>query len=67
MNREELKKIIRGAIVTMPTPFDDDFNVDIARMSDITKWWVEQGLGTSKAPLKVAAAMGEGPDLSDDE
>ena len=36
-------------------------------MSEITKWWVEQGLGTSKAPLKVAAAMGEGPDLSDDE
>ena len=67
MNREELKKIIRGAIVTMPTPFDDDFNVDIPRMSEITKWWVDQGLGTSKAPLKVAAAMGEGPDLSDDE
>ena len=38
MNREELKKIIRGAIVTMPTPFADDFNVDIARLADITKW-----------------------------
>ena len=67
MNRDGLKKIIRGAIVTMPTPFDDDFHVDISRMSEITKWWVDQGLGTSKAPLKVAAAMGEGPDLSDDE
>ena len=28
---------------------------------------MENGLGTDEAPLKVTAAMGEGPDLSDDE
>lgn len=33
----------------------------------MTKWWVEQGLGTDINPLKVAAAMGEGAALSDDE
>ena len=67
MNREQLKKRIRGTPVTLPTPFDDKFNVDFVRLTEMTHWWVEQGLGTNDAPLKTSAAMGEGPDLSDDE
>jgi 4-hydroxy-tetrahydrodipicolinate synthase len=67
MTRDELKKLIRGVPVTVPTPFDDDFKVDLARMTDLIRWLVEQGVGTDNAPLKIAAAMGEGPDLSDDE
>ena len=67
MNREELRKVIRGTIVTLPTPFDEDKRLDLRRMSDLTQWWVEQGLGSDIAPLKVAAAMGEGPTLGDDE
>ena len=67
MNREQLKRQIQGIPVTVPTPFDDDFRLDLARMTDMTHWWVEQGLGTNTAALKVAAAMGEGHDLSDDE
>ena len=67
MNRDELRKLIRGTIVTVPTAFDDDFRLDLATMTDLTKWWVEQGLGTEDSPLKTSAAMGEGPDLSDDE
>ena len=67
MTHEELKKLIRGTLVTLVTPFDDNMNMDFARMTDLTRWWVENGLGTDVAPLKVAAAMGEGPDLSDDE
>ena len=67
MNREELRKLIRGTIVTLPTPFDDERRLDLPRMTDLTHWWVEQGLGTDSTPLKVAAAMGEGPTLGDDE
>ena len=67
MDREQLKKRIRGTPVTLPTAFDEDMNVDMGRMADMTRWWVEQGLGTDVAPLKTSAAMGEGPDLSDDE
>jgi len=67
MNREQLKKRIRGTPVTLPTPFDDGMNVDMGRMGDITRWWVEQGLGTDVTALKTSAAMGEGPDLNDDE
>jgi 4-hydroxy-tetrahydrodipicolinate synthase len=67
MTREELKKLIQGTLATLVTPFDDKMKVDFPRLADLTKWWVKNGLGTDVAPLKVAAAMGEGPDLSDDE
>ena len=67
MNREELKTMIGGCIATLPTPMDDDFNLDLARTTEVTQWWVEQGLGTGTSPLKTSAAMGEGPDLGDDE
>lgn len=67
MNREEIKKLIRGTPATVPTPFDDKYQVDYAKLTDLTKWWVEQGLGTDVAPIKTSAAMGEGPDLNDEE
>jgi 4-hydroxy-tetrahydrodipicolinate synthase len=67
MDREELKKLIVGPIATVPTPFDDDFEVDYRKMGDLTQWWVEQGLVTGRAVIKVAAAMGEGPQLRDEE
>ena len=67
MNRDELKKLIRGSLATLPTPFDLEFKLDLAGATELTHWWVENGLGTDVAPLKVAAAMGEGPDLGDDE
>ena len=67
MNRVELQKLIQGTPVTTLTPFDDDFNLDLAKVTDMTRWWVDQGLGTDVSPLKVTAAMGEGPELSDDE
>ena len=67
MNREQLRKRIRGTLVTLPTAFDDDLNVDMGRMAEMTRWWIDQGLGSNDAPLKTSAAMGEGPDLSDDE
>lgn len=67
MDREELKKHIVGAFATVPTPFDDDFEVDYGLMASSTEWWVEQGLVTGKAVIKVAAAMGEGPQLRDEE
>ncbi len=67
MNREELKPLIVGPIATVPTPFDDDYEVDYACMADATQYWVENGLVAGKAVIKVAAAMGEGPMLSDAE
>ena len=67
MNRADCRKIFRGTIATLPTPFDGGKRLDLPRMSDLTSWWVEHGLGSDVAPLKVAAVMGEGPMLGDDE
>ena len=67
MDRDKLNELILGPIATVPTPFDDDFEVDYGAMADLTRWWVENGLVKGKAVIKVAAAMGEGPMLRDDE
>ena len=67
MDRSELKKHIVGPIATVPTPFDGSFNVDYGKMRAAAEWWVEQGLVTGRAVVKVAAAMGEGPQLRDSE
>ncbi len=67
MNRDELRKIIVGPVAAVPTPFDDDFELDLGRMAAATEFWVANGMVTGKCVIKVAAAMGEGPMLSDDE
>ncbi len=67
MNRDELKEIIVGPVAAVPTPFDEDFELDLGRMAAATEFWVENGAVTGKSVIKVAAAMGEGPMLSDNE
>jgi len=67
MDRKELKGLIQGVSVAIPTPFDEDYRVDLARTADLTKLWVSDGLGTNTSPLKVAAAWGQGPDLAEHE
>jgi 4-hydroxy-tetrahydrodipicolinate synthase len=67
MNRKELKKLIQGPIATVPTPFDDDYELDLGRIAELTRWWVDQGIVKGTSVIKVAAAMGEGTMLRDDE
>lgn len=67
MKREDLRKLIQGPIATVPTPFDDQFEIDHGRMAAATQFWVDRGLVAGRAVIKVAAAMGEGPMLRDDE
>ena len=67
MDRNELKSYIQGPIATVPTAFDSDYEIDHGRMYELAQGWVEQGLIKGKAVIKVAAAMGEGPMLSDAE
>jgi 4-hydroxy-tetrahydrodipicolinate synthase len=67
MDRATLRSLIRGPIATVPTAFDDQLRLDLGVMADRTEWWIANGLTKGRAIIKVAAAMGEGPDLSDDE
>ena len=67
MQRDELRALIQGPIATVPTAFDDRYRLDLGRMADLAAWWVDQGLVAGTTVIKVAAAIGEGPDLADDE
>jgi 4-hydroxy-tetrahydrodipicolinate synthase len=67
MDRAELRRLIQGPIAAVSTAFDDDYRLDLGRMADLTRWWTENGIVTGKSVLKVAAAIGEGPDLDDEE
>ena len=67
MTRDDLRRLIRGPFATVPTAFDARLKLDLGVMAERTRWWVANGLVAGKAVIKVAAAMGEGPDLSDDE
>ena len=67
MDRNTLKEMVKGTIVTTPTPFDEELKLDLSRIREVTQWWVEQGLGTNISPLKVTAAGGECAALTDDE
>lgn len=67
MNLDAIKQLLIGPIATVGTPFDDEFEVDYGKFARLTEWWVEQGLVKGRAVIKVAAAMGEGPQLRDEE
>ena len=67
MNRTEFKKIIRGVSMAVPTPFDSEYKLDLAGAADLTRFWVENGLGTDKSMIKLCSAWGQGPDISDEE
>lgn len=67
MNRDELKKLVLGPSAPVVTPFDDGFEIDHGKMYELTQWWVESGLVKGKGIIKIAAAIGEGPMLRDDE
>lgn len=67
MDRASLLAVTSGPFATLPTPFDSAYGVDLSTMAARTEWWIDQGLTRGRGVLKVAAAMGEGPDLTDDE
>lgn len=67
MDQAQLKGMIKGPIAAVPTAFNPDFSLDLATMADLTDWWIGQGIANGRTALKVTAAIGEGPDLGDDE
>ena len=67
MDREELRRLMRGIILATVTPFDEDYELDLGRMAENTQWWVDNGLVEGRAVIKVASVMGELPSLTDDE
>ena len=67
MKRDEIRDLIVGPMANVTTPFDDDYRVDLGRMAELTRMWVENGLVKGRTVLKVVAVMGENALLGDDE
>ncbi len=67
MNRTQLRKLIVGPIATVPAAFDHKFEIDHGLMATATERWIEAGLVNGRSTLKVAASIGEGHLLREDE
>jgi 4-hydroxy-tetrahydrodipicolinate synthase len=64
---EELRKLIVGPIATIPTAFNDNYEIDYGLMAAATELWIEAGLVNGRSALKVAASIGEGQCLREAE
>ncbi len=67
MTCEQLKRLIVGPIATVPTAFNDSYEIDYGLMAAATERWIEAGLVNGRSTLKVAASIGEGQCLRETE
>ncbi|HEX6868929.1 MAG TPA: dihydrodipicolinate synthase family protein [Candidatus Limnocylindrales bacterium] len=58
---------LRGAVVAVPTPFHDDFSLDLDSLRRNIEIMIERGVRTGDGVLLVAGAGGEFPTLTHDE
>lgn len=67
MTHAQLRKLIVGPIATVPTAFNNNFDIDHGHMAAATERWIEGGLTNGRSTLKVAASIGEGQLLREEE
>ena len=67
MTVEKTREWLRGAVVAVPTPFHDDFSLDLDALRTNIEVMIERGVRTGDGVLLVAGAGGEFPTLTRDE
>ena len=67
MDRENIHDWLRGPVVAVATPFNEDFSLDLAALQDNIRFMIEGGVTTGDGTLLVGAAGGEFPTLNVDE
>src|SRR3977135_3434131 len=67
MSGETTRTWLRGAVVAVPTPFHDDFSLDLDSLRHNIEIIIERGVRTGDGVLLVAGAGGEFPTLTHDE
>ena len=67
MDKASLRKLIVGPMGVLPTPFDENYQLDLGRMNAMIQRLIDSGVTHGKGVLKIASAVGEGPMLSDTE
>ncbi len=67
MTTATTREWLRGAVVAVPTPFHDDFSLDLDSLRKNIEIMIERGVRTGDGVLLVAGAGGEFPTLTHDE
>jgi 4-hydroxy-tetrahydrodipicolinate synthase len=67
MTRKQMRELIVGPIATVPTAFNDEYQIDYGLMAVATEHWIEAGLVNGRSVLKVGASIGEGHLLRETE
>ena len=67
MTAATTREWLRGAVVAVPTPFHDDFSMDLGSLRTNIDAMIERGVRTGDGVLLVAGAGGEFPTLTRDE
>ena len=67
MTVAKTREWLRGAVVAVPTPFHDDFSLDLDSLRANIEIMIERGVRTGDGVLLVAGAGGEFPTLTHDE
>jgi len=67
MTTATTREWLRGAVVAVPTPFHDDFSLDLDALRTNIEIMVERGVRTGDGVILVAGAGGEFPTLTHEE
>ena len=67
MTVAKTREWLRGAVVAVPTPFHDDFSLDLDALRANIEVMIERGVRTGDGVLLVAGAGGEFPTLTHEE
>ena len=64
MSLDATRRWLRGAVVAVATPMNDDYSLDLAGLAANTEAMIARGIRTGDGVLLVAGAAGEFPALS---
>lgn len=67
MDRKNIHDWLRGPVVAVATPFQEDFSLDLTALRDNIRFMIEGGVTTGEGALLVGAAGGEFPTLNVNE
>lgn len=65
--RDKAKKELVGAVISLPTPTNSNYELDIPLLKESVSWLVEQGLVRGKGVIMVGGGLGEGYFLTREE
>lgn len=67
VDKKNVQGLLRGPMVAVPTPFKEDFSLDLDTVKENIRFMIEGGVVNGQGALLVGAAGGEFPTMSVEE